>query len=143
MISLADVTVSVKDSKAVLNDRRKTLLSFTERYLAQIEVAEKKITQSTHKSYVDRINDQREFIDALINFLQETDNAVGMLSSYISDMLEFYETEITSGGKICHDVQFWKNQTIRKDAAKNRIIKAFSQVLNPEQNKQLFKLLTE
>jgi hypothetical protein len=143
MINIGNVMVTVKDSKAVLNDRRKSLLSFTEKYLAQIEGAEKKITEKTNKQYVDRVNDQRLFIDSLIDYLQETDNCTNLLESFISDMLEFYEAELLKGGRICHDVQFWKNQAIRMSQAKKRIIKAFSGVLSSEQNDKLFKILTE
>ena len=143
MISLTDVPQNVEDSKAVMTEKRKSLLSFTEKYLAQIEYAEKKIHPDTKKAYVDRVNDQRQFIDSLIEFLQSSEETIKMLSHYISDMLEFYEAEISNGGKICHDIQYWKNQTIRKDGAKRRIIKAFSRVLNEEQKDKLFKLLTE
>jgi len=143
MIAIDTITDYVRDSRALLNDRRSALLLLTQKYLKQIKYAEDNITHKSSRQYVKRVNDQREFIDELIQFIQETDTISKQFSGIISNMLEFHEAEIRSGGRFIQGAEFWQRQYHIQWKAKRRVISAFSKVLNEEQNKELFKLLID
>ena len=143
MIYLGELNDHLKSSKAVLMDRRKTLLSFLERYLHQIEEAEKKITEKSSPAYVKKVNDQRLFIDSMIDYLQEVDTLTQLWSGYIRELMEYYETEIKSGCRITHNIEFWKNQALMHSKGKKNLIKAFSRFIPENKYKDFINYLTD